>query len=234
MEERKDMQLKPICSYDTFITALKEVGFSLAGENDEAIFSLSSFFTEDIHWHTDDKETDPWEWRMKSILERNDILYGKVFLNKGGYITKEWFTYFYVLRRQGKTFEDIYSSGEISYIAKQIYDIIEKQSNISLHEIKVMLGATKENKSQIDRAITLLQMKLLITISGQTYKTNVHGQPYGWPVTTFATVDEFVGDEVLFASQKINSEEAFNKIRDRILQLNPEAPNKKIQKFIYG
>lgn len=227
------IKVNTIISFNTFITELLKVGFTLAGYKD-GIFTLCDYFGDNIESHTDDPDTDPWVWRMKSILERNDIVYGKIFFNKGGYITKEWFPYFYALRRRQRTFEETYASGEISYMAKEIYDIIAKQPNISLHEIKLAVGATKESKPQIDQAITQLQMKLFITISGQTYKTSKDGQPYGWPVTTFKTIDKFIDDDILTASQKINPEESFHIIQRRILQLNPDASTKKIQKFIYG
>lgn len=224
---------KSITSYQIFIDALLTTGFTPAGTSD-GIFSLCDYFDDNIEAHTDSPDTDPWAWRMKSILSRDDILYGKIFFNKGGYLTKEWFPYFYALRRQGQSFEEIYSLGKISHVGKQIYELIENQPNISLSELKNMLAITKESKARFEQALTDLQMKLLITISGQTYKTGKDGQPYGWPVTTFVTIDKLICDERMPIFKDLVKEEAFDKIQSRIFALNPNASNKKIDKFIYG
>lgn len=77
--------------YDDFVHELKSAGFTLVGENPDGIFSLGTLFGEKIRWHTEDPETDPWEWRMRVLEERDDIAYGKLFFKKGGFITREWY-----------------------------------------------------------------------------------------------------------------------------------------------
>lgn len=62
-------------------------------------------------------------------------------------------------------------------------------------------------------------------------KLNKFGEPYGWNSTVFCTVEEFWGEDL---SEDISYEEAYRKIHDRILELNPEAQEKVIKKFICG
>ena len=64
---------------------------------------------------------------------------------------------------------------------------------------------------------------------GRTQKVNKSGEPYGWNSTVFCTVEEFWGEDL---SIHISKEEAYQKIRDRIWELNPNAEEKNIKKFI--
>lgn len=104
--------------YDDFIDKLLETGFTIGGENGEGVFTLSDSFTDRIRWHTEEMDTDPWEWRMRVLQERDDIAYGKVFFRKSGYITKEWYPYFLAVRRGSLSLEEAYASGLVSREAK--------------------------------------------------------------------------------------------------------------------
>lgn len=226
------MRIRRIDSFSSFCTALRKVGFSMGGSNNEGIFSLYDYFSDNIVLHTRDVETDPWEWRIRGITECNDLAYGKLFFNKGGWITKEWYPYFIAIRREDKSFSDMYRDGIISYIAKRIYDLISHTPDISLYEIKMILGSDKSQKSKIEATITMMQMKMLITISGQKYKLSKVGKEYGWPVTTFCRTEDFFGEEVFALSYAIGQQEAINRITEQILILNPKADNKVIRKFL--
>jgi hypothetical protein len=226
------MEIRKIDSFSSFCTTLREVGFSMGGSNDEGIFSLCKYFSEGLVFHTGDKETDPWEWRIRGITECDDLAYGKLFFNKGGWITKEWFPYFMAVRRECKTFDEMYYEGAISSTAKRIYYSIRNTPDLALHEIKLMVSGDGSEKSDFESVITMLQMKMFITISGQKYKLSKEGKEYGWPVTTFCTTEDFFGEEIFDFSREIGRREAIDKITEQILELNHNAQTKVIEKFI--
>lgn len=228
------MQIQKIDSFDSFCSALRKAGFSIGGSNDEGVFTLCGYFSDNIAAHTGDIETDPWEWRIRGITECGDLAYGKVFFNKGGWITKEWYPCFLAVRRENRTFEEIYEDGLISNLAKRVYELIRSTPHLALHEIKIMLESGKEQNNKIESALTLLQMKMLITISGQKFKLSKEGHAYGWPVTTFCTVEDFFGSEIFDLSCELSRQEAVNRITERILELNAKADPKAIGKFIAG
>ena len=87
--------MREINHFNDFIQELRSVGFTIGGENGEGVFTLSDAFGESIAWHTEDPETDPWEWRIRVLDEYTDIAYGKLFFRKSGYITKEWYPIFW-------------------------------------------------------------------------------------------------------------------------------------------
>ncbi|WP_455714230.1 AlkZ-related protein [Anaerosporobacter sp.] len=226
--------MNQIHNFNDFLTELYQAGMSVGGENNESVFSLCDYFGEEICWHTEVADTDPWEWRMRVLHEKEDIAYGKYFFKKSGFITREWFPYFYAIRRGRMTLEEAYEAGTISHYAKQIYELIEEYKELPLHLIKQYGGFTKEDKSKFDRAITELQMGFFITMSGRARKISNAGEEYGWSSTVFCLVEDFWGEVLIRQAEEIDREVAYNKIWDQIYRLNPKANEKKVKKFIEG
>jgi len=230
-----------INNYNEFVETLLSAGFSMGGGNDEGIYAVIPWgwneeppYETPVRWHTEDPETDPWEWRMRVLDERNDIAYAKLFFKKSGFITKEWYPYFLAVRRSGISFEEAYENGTISHVAKRIYDTIASNGALPLHGIKELAGFTKDEKSVFDKAITELQTRMFLTMCGRQQKLSQKGMEYGWSSTVFCTTESFFGEAAEGEAAKITTNEAFEKIKSQILKLNPEAQDKKINKFIYG
>ncbi len=232
------MELK---NYSDFVTALLDAGFSMGGGNSEGIFAVVPFsWTESpsyetpVRWHTGEPETDPWEWRIRVLDERDDIAYAKLFFRKSGYITKEWYPYFLAVRRNGISFEEEYAYGTISQSAKRIYCVIKDHEVLPLHAIKELSGFGKDEKSKFERALVDLQMKMYITMCGRQQKISQQGNEYGWSSTVFCQTESFFGEDVFQKANKISATEAIEIIKDRICDINPDAEDKKIIKFIRG
>ena len=228
-----------IRNFEDFCCELQDCGFSMGGGNAKGIFALIDYdwtnqdqLDTPVKWHCGDPEVDPWEWRMRVLEERTDIAYSKVFFKTSGFITKDWYPYFYAVRRNGESFEDAYEQERISHTAKRIYDIVS-QDYIALHEIKMQGGFGKEDKSQFDRAMIELQMGFYITMTGRKQKKNKYGIEYGWNSTVFTTVENFWVERD-FDLPKLDAMESYEKIRTQILKLNPNAEEKVIRKFIRG
>jgi len=227
--------------YDDFTKVLLKSGFSMGGGNADGIYAVVPWgwnetppYETPVVWHTENPDTDPWEWRMRVLDERNDIAYGKLFFKKSGFITKEWYPYFLAVRRGDTIFDEAYDNGTISHFAKRIYDVVFENGNLPLHGIKQVAGFTKDDKSGFDRAITELQMKMYLTMCGRQQKLSQMGEKYGWSSTVFCTTEFFWGEDVFEAAAKISKDEAVSSIREQILKLNPSAQEKKIIKFIHG
>ncbi len=230
-----------IKNYSDFVSSLLDAGFSMGGGNSEGIFSAVSWnwneappYDTPVRWHTGDPETDPWEWRIRVLDERDDIAYAKLFCKKSGFITKEWYPYFLAVRRGSNKFMDEYSDGTMSHFAKRIYDIIIEYETLSLHAIKQIGGFLKEDTSKFDRALVDLQMKMYLTMCGRQQKLSKKGEEYGWSSTVFCTVERYFGKDIIEKADKINEQQATEKITEQIYRLNPAAETKKIIKFIKG
>lgn len=227
------MEKTLIHNFEDFCCMMKHVGFSMSS-NDDRIFNLKNYYSDNIKEHTGNLETDPWEWRIRSIKEVDFLIYGKLFFRKAGWITKEWLPQFLSVRRNGKTFDEMYQDGIISQMEKRIFDCIRQAKRMSIQDLKSVLACKKEDSSKFNMALIGLQMKLFITLYDETRKISMNGQPYGWPVTVFSTLEEKVGEQIVSEAYKVKTEDAFNDIYEHIKKLNPYVQEKYVRSFILG
>lgn len=227
-------------NFKEFCSRLLKCGFSMAGGNDKGIYAIIPYSWENqdsidssVKWHTGDPETDPWEWRMRVLEERDDIAYSKVFFRTSGYITRDWYPYFFSIRRQGELFEEAYENGTMSQTSKRIYHIISENGPTALHELKAMGDFKREDNASFEKALIELQMRMFITMCGRTQKKNKYGEGYGWNSTVFTTAENFWQERKL-KLEDVNADEAYEKIMQQVLKLNPDADIKKIDRFIKG
>jgi hypothetical protein len=229
-----------IKNYSDFCKQLNAAGFSVAGGNDEGVFGLIDFSWDNeppnspIHWHTGDPETDPWEWRVRVLRERDDVAYSKVFFRKAGYITRGWYPKFFAARRGGRTFGELYADGLASEFSKRIIDALREYHALPVHELKQLAGFSSEDKSRFDKALTDLQMGLFVTMCGAVQKRNKYGEEYGWNTMMYCLTEEFWDAEIFKKAAKIDKQAAIDAITERVFALNPKANAKKISKFILG
>jgi len=230
-----------IRNYSDFVTALLEAGFSMGGGGSDGIYSVINWNWDEpppsdspIRWHTGDPDTDPWEWRVRVLNERDDIAYAKLFFKKSGYITKDWYPYFLAARRGGLGFEGAYANGTISHFAKRVYDVISAHDSLPVHDVKRLAEVSKEDKSGFDRALVELQMKMFVTLCGRQQKISQKGEEYGWSSNVFCITERFFGREVFEKAAAINAKEAKAKITEQVLKINSSAQEKIIVKFIAG
>jgi len=229
-----------INNWNEFYTELMEAGFSIFGGNDEGVFGLINFDWQNeppgspIRWHTGDPDTDPWEWRMRVLMEHDNIAYGKVFFRKGGFITRKWYPYFLTARQKGESFSDSYDDGHISHYAKRVHDTLSLCGALPTHEIKIHGGFGRDEQSRFEKALAELQMGLYITICGQAQKRNKYGEEYGWNSMVYCLTEQFWSADVFDEADNINANEAETAIMDQVLKLNPNANPQKLRRFIFG
>ena len=230
--------MRKIMGYGDFLLALREAGFSLGGgRNKENMYAVMPWgwgeeppYATPVQWFSGEDDTDPWRWHMFVLAERPRIGYGKVFFNKTGYITEAFAPYFLAARRT-KSFTQAYADGEMSAMAKRIYDAVVEGDEIPVHILKQAIGFAREEKSVFDRTLIELQMKMFITISGSTQRYASHE---GWASTVFCTVERFWSREVMDKAEKLDKQAAVQAILTRIQYLSPLADEKKAIKFITG
>lgn len=98
-----------IRTVDEAIEYINEIGFLPLFKNAIPGFSLEERTVPDYGW-CDDPTKDPWLWRA-IIAGRHDIVYGKFFDKKAGFISKKWFPVFAKYRRDGYDFDALYEDG---------------------------------------------------------------------------------------------------------------------------
>ena len=224
--------------FTSFCDALLADGLSLGCGDAKGIHSIIPGTWEHpapgspVRWHTGDPETDPWEWRMRVLYECDDIAYSKLFFKTSGYITLAWYPYFYAARRQGADFDYEYRRGRLGDAARRIYEVVS-DGEVALHELKRLAHFTRDETSRFERALVELQMKMYITMCGETRKLGLNGREYGWSSTMFTTVEDF-WQRRDFTLPYLDPDESYEKICAHICELNPNAEQKRIERFIRG
>lgn len=222
-----------ICNYNDFVQAILATGFTPGGSNGEGVFTLVSRFGENVRWFTDDPDADPWNWRMRIVAERDDIAYGKFFFNKSGYITRAWLPYFYAVRRGSDSFEEQYTGGLFSAYARRVYEAVRDNGAIAVHDIRRICGFTKIDNAKFEKALTELQMRLFLTVTGHTRRVSAKGE-YGWHVSVLDLPERHFGESLMEEADTLSTGEAAEAIGKRIAENNPDADAKQVRKFIYG
>lgn len=228
------VELKKIHSFTDFLEDLDICGFSIAGTNAEGVFTLCDLFAENIMWHTGCPETDPWEWRIKVLEERDDIAYAKLFFQKGGYMKREHYARFMAIRRPYGDIDTAFSEGVLSGYVKRVYEAIAYAGAIPMHDLKKMLGVMREENGRFERALTELQMFLYITICGNRQKVSSNDASYGWHSTTLCTTEAFWGDDIVHEARTVNPVSAYHELESQIYRIAPGAEPRRVRKFICG
>jgi hypothetical protein len=220
---------RKIIEYKDFISILDEIGFMPLSKNRVNFINLTDL-TVPAQWHTE-LPSDPWQWRV-NVEKDGKAAYGKLFDKKPGFISLEWYPKFLTARRKGRSFQEIYLDGLISNYAKQIYTLFEDHESLAVHEIKALIGVTKELSSKFESAMSELQMAMLVTVNGTKQKLNSKGEPYGWPSTAYSTVETWAGEKIIEESEAISAQDAEDDIIIRIEDVVPGISRAKLKSFI--
>ncbi|MBO8437107.1 MAG: hypothetical protein IAA97_09030 [Spirochaetes bacterium] len=131
-----------------------------------------------------------WEWK-EPVIEATGAAYGKFFLSRPCFVSKELFTILSAYRRDGYDFEGMTNDGLVTRSEKTIYSILEETGN----EISTVLRyKTNMSKSTFDTSNTRLQMKTFIMISGFEYRIAKNGKPFGWGIARYALPEAIYPD----------------------------------------
>lgn len=139
-----------IHSVDEAIKYINGFGFLPLFKNDIDGFSLEER-TVPEYWWSDNPEIDPWMWRA-IIARRHDIVYGKFFDKKAGFISKKWLPVFANYRRDGYDFDALYDDGKAPNKHKKIMvNFMEDNadSEIYSNELKNKLDLVRMEKRDL-------------------------------------------------------------------------------------
>lgn len=211
---------------------INEIGFLPLFANDIPGFSVEERTAAEYWWTETYK--DPWAWR-EIIAREGDIVYGKFFDKKAGFISKEWFPYFANFRRDGYDFDSLYEDGKASRRQKKIMDFfIEEDSKVPSFELKQNAGFGKGGEKNFDGTVTGLMMQTYLCMRDFTQKKNKKGEYYGWHVAVYASPEEVYGYKYVTGRYSEKPEESKQAIIDHIKDIYPIATDKQIEKLIKG
>ena len=91
------------------------------------------------------------------------------------------------------TARELYEDGLLGRESMALYELLEQEGGQPAHQLKRLAGLTGKRSGRFDAAMVQLQMRLLVSICGQTRKRNALGQEYGWQVACYECVERRFG-----------------------------------------
>lgn len=222
-----------IHSVDEAIKYINELGFLPLFKNEIDGFSLEER-TVPEYWWSDDPEIDPWMWRA-IIARRHDIVYGKFFDKKAGFISKKWLPVFANYRRDGYDFDALYDDGKAPNKHKKIMvNFMEDNadSEIYSNELKKQAGFGKDGEKGFDGAITNLMMQTYLCNCDFKKRVNKRGMEYGWDVAVYSSIEHINGYDYVTSCYKDNPQDSWKQLVDYMHEMYPKATDKQIRKVL--
>ena len=224
---------KCIHDVDEVVEYINRVGFLSLFKNEIPGFSLEERTVAE-YWWSDDPVRDPWRWRI-AIAKRHDVLYGKFFAKKAGFISKKWLPVFANYRRDGYDFDALYEDGKAPYKHKMIMDhfIEDKaESEIFSNLLKKQAGFGKNEEKGFNGAITTLMMQLYLCNCDFRKRVNKKGEEYGWDVAVYSSPEHIYGYDYVTSYYKEDPQESWKRIVDYMHEIYPIATDKQIKKIL--
>lgn len=218
-----------IRSCDELVELIERWGFVPFFKNEIAGFSLEELTPPEL-WFADDAE-GPWEWKGPAI-EASGCAYGKFFRGKAVYISREWYTDFVNMRREGLDFYERYEDGGATYNEKLLYEKLEEAPSLLSRDLKRMGGFGKTGRKGFDTAITKLQMGGYVVTADFEYQRDRYGMPYGIGLARYATAENHFGADFYDTLYTHSPEESSGRIMEHLSALLPNADREALKKLI--
>ena len=213
-------------SPDDLMKMITEIGFLPLFSNAIPGFSVEEH-TPAEDWWIDDPARDPWAWRQ-ILAQDKGVAYGKFFDKKAGFVSREWFPVFANYRRDGYDYEGLYEDGKMTGRCKRIMDVLELNENA---EGRGMLSCEIRRRAAVEKgfegALTDLQMKTFLIMSGFRQRRNKRGETYGWHVAEMMTPETKWGYDAVNSCHE-KPEVSRERIREQIRKHFPEAADRDI------
>ncbi len=123
-----------------------------------------------------------WEWK-DPVIAGTGAAYGRFFLSRPGFASREFFMKLSAYRRDGYDFEGMVNDGLVTRNERTIHAILEEAGTSSSVFLRQRAGMSK---SVFDSTITRLQMRTFMMVSGFGYNLTKDGRPYGWGIARYA------------------------------------------------
>ena len=238
------MQVTGVKMFDFYIQskedlekAVDKLGFLPFFANEIPGFSIEEHCAPEVYFSD---QPGVWEWKGP-IVQETRCAYGKFFMKKAGFISREWFYDFANYRRDGYDFDARFEDGLATYNEQYLYNIIAARHSVLSREAKAIGGYVKPREKSkdawqprkgFDTLITKLQMQCYVLTSDFEYEVDKNGKFYGWGVARYATPEEFYGKSF---SEKVYSrkpEESHARILQYWRKLLPQASEASIRRML--
>lgn len=173
-------------------------------------------------------------WRAV-IARQHDIIYGKFFGKKAGFISRKWVPAFANYRRDGYDFDALYEDGKAPLKHKKIMKHFMEENadnEIFSNELKKQAGYGKDGEKGFDGAVANLMMQMYICNCDFRKRINKRGEQYGWDVAVYSSMEHIYGYDYVTSDYKEKPEASWQKIVAHMNILYSSATEKQIKKIL--
>ncbi len=179
-----------------------------------------------IHW-------DAWDWKGQ-VLQKRELVYGKFFKKKTGFISLELWPDFCNYRRDGYDFEARFDDGLASYKDKGVVDYITDAGASLTRNIKDSLGYKKGGNKGFETVITRLQMETYVVPVNYEYSRRKNGDEYGWGNCRYDIAENYWGDKLCRSAYKRSPEESLDRLITHIRKQLPRLDEEELRGLLEG
>ena len=218
-----------IDSAEAILDATRRLGFLPFFKNEIPGFSIAEHTPPQL-WFSDTAE-GPWEWKGP-VARTGEVVYGKFFKGRAGFISRDWFPVFANYRRRGYDFDALYDDGFAPFADKQIYDVLHEHESLLSKELKTLSGYGKGGEKGFDGRITRLQMQCYAVIADFEYMQDRFGKEYGWGVARYATPEALFGEDFMQDTYREEPERSMARVYAHLHEICGGACEKQIKKLL--
>lgn len=218
---------RPIISCAELMAYVQDVGFLPLLDSGIAGFSAEALVDADCRYVTfpDGGWDWPlWKWKGPALADRN-IVYGKFFAGKAGFVSRAWWTDLCHYRRS------VSAPIAEGSIEETILLTLRERGSLITRDLRRACGfAGPKMRSRFDAYVTRLQMACRIVTEDFVYPRDRHGNEYGWGWALLTTPEQLLGHEACDAPY--SPEVSRQRLYDHLRQLLPDASEQQLRHLI--
>lgn len=189
-------------------------------------------------WWTDDPARDPWAWRQ-ILARRPDVIYGKFFDRRAGFVSASWFPCFANYRRNGYDFDSLIDEGLAPHRAQKLMQPFLTDgapNDAALHSfaLKALAGFGKGGEKNFEGVLTDLEMQSYLIIGDFRQRVNKRGEAYGWHIAVIETPEAKLGYETIAAAYRESPRSSLERIAAHLRSAFPQAEEAKLLRCLSG
>lgn len=165
-----------------------------------------------------------WDWKG-DIIRESKCAYGKFFLGKAAFISKEWWPDFCNYRRSMHPYP---AEGSIE---ETIIETLKLNGSMITRDLRKACGFTEPKmRSKFDNFITRLQMGGYLVTENFVYPHDRHGKQYGWGWSLLTTPEDLFGREACHTNR--TPEESRQRLMEHFKEVIPEGTEELFNRFL--
>ena len=214
---------------------IRRIGFLPLFSNEIPGFSVEER-TWSPDWWTDDPARDPWSWRQQ-LAREPDILYGKFFDRKAGFVSADWFPVFANYRRNGYDFDALRDEGRAPHRAVKLMEPFLREgmpadTQLLSCRLKELAGFGKDGEKNFEGVLTDLQMQTYLFLSDFRQRVNRAGEPYGWHLAVLAAPETKLGYDWVTFGYRERPDRSWERIVSQMRSHFPDADQYGLQRLL--